>query len=291
VLEALEAAPLTGVLILSLVLVRGRARGRPTPDSDRRVADTTDTADDSTDTAEDTDAGRTATATLDPDVVVPPAVPDTPADLVEAPPAPVEEEPLALGERFRRRLTLTRNVLGASVADLFGRGIDGSSWEGLEEALITADVGVTATMEIVEELRRRSREEGASTAEDVLELLKQELRAVLGTGDRSLVRATDDDPTVWLITGVNGTGKTTSIGKLAAIEQREGRRWWSPPPTRSVPLLPSSSGSGRSARAPTSCARTRARTRFGGVRGLRRGDEPRSRPADRRHRRPAPEQA
>jgi fused signal recognition particle receptor len=233
VLEALEAAPLTGVLIavavllvgaLSLVLVRGRARGRPTPDSDRRVADTTDTADDSTDTAEDTDAGRTATATLDPDVVVPPAVPDTPADLVEAPPAPVEEEPLALGERFRRRLTLTRNVLGASVADLFGRGIDGSSWEGLEEALITADVGVTATMEIVEELRRRSREEGASTAEDVLELLKQELRAVLGTGDRSLVRATDDDPTVWLITGVNGTGKTTSIGKLAAIEQREDRQ-------------------------------------------------------------------
>jgi fused signal recognition particle receptor len=58
----------------------------------------------------------------------------------------------------------------------------------------------------------------------VLDLLKQELRAALGTPDRSLGRATDDGPTVWLVTGVNGTGKTTTIGKLAAVEQREGRQ-------------------------------------------------------------------
>ncbi len=158
-----------------------------------------------------------------------PEVPDTPADLVEEPPveepaeAPPVEEVLPLGERFRRRLSKTRNVLGASVLDLFGRGVDDDAWEGLEEALITADVGVTATMEIVEELKRRSREEGAVTAEAVLELLKEELRNALGSADRSLARATDAGPTVWLVTGVNGTGKTTSIGKLAAIEQREDR--------------------------------------------------------------------
>jgi fused signal recognition particle receptor len=114
-------------------------------------------------------------------------------------------------------------VLGSSVADLFGRGITEEAWDGLEEALITADVGVTATMEIVEELKRRSREEGVTTADGVLDLLKQELRAALGTADRSLGRATDEGPTVWLVTGVNGTGKTTTIGKLAAVEQREGR--------------------------------------------------------------------
>ncbi len=130
---------------------------------------------------------------------------------------------MALGERFRRRLTRTRNVLGASVADLFGRGITDEAWDGLEEALITADVGVTATMEIVEELRRRSHEEGASSADEVLALLKQELRAALGSHDRTLARATDAGPTVWLITGVNGTGKTTTIGKLAAIERDAGR--------------------------------------------------------------------
>jgi fused signal recognition particle receptor len=149
-----------------------------------------------------------------------PEVPDTPEAI--APPLPVPEE-LTLGERFRQRLGRTRNVLGSSVAELFGRGVTEEAWEGLEEALITADVGVTATLEIVEELRRRSREEGATTGEAVLELLKQELRGALETADRSLGRATDDGPTVWLVTGVNGTGKTTTIGKLAAVETREGR--------------------------------------------------------------------
>jgi fused signal recognition particle receptor len=152
-----------------------------------------------------------------------PAVPETPEALLPPPPvAPVEEE-LTLAERFRRRLTRTRNVLGASVADLFGRGVTEEAWEGLEEALIAADVGVAATMEIVEDLRRRSREEGATSADAILGLLKQELRSRLGSVDRSLARAADDGPTVWLVTGVNGTGKTTTIGKLAAVEEREGR--------------------------------------------------------------------
>jgi fused signal recognition particle receptor len=165
-----------------------------------------------------------------------PEVPDTPAELLEQPPVAVPEpevapepepepepEPISLGERFRRRLTRTRNVLGSSVRELFGAGVTEEAWEGLEEALITADVGVTATMELVEELRRRAREEGATDGDAVLELLKQELRAALGSPDRSLARASDDGPTVWLVTGVNGTGKTTTIGKLAAVEAREGR--------------------------------------------------------------------
>ncbi|MFP4312076.1 MAG: signal recognition particle-docking protein FtsY [Nitriliruptoraceae bacterium] len=156
-----------------------------------------------------------------------PEVPDTPAELLEPPvlePEPeVVPEPLSLGERFKRRLTRTRNVLGSSVRELFGAGVTEEAWEGLEEALITADVGVTATMELVEELRRRAREEGANDGDAVLDLLKQELRAALGTPDRSLARAVDDGPTVWLVTGVNGTGKTTTIGKLAAVEARAGR--------------------------------------------------------------------
>jgi len=160
-----------------------------------------------------------------------PKVPDTPAELLEPEVVEpevvepeVEPEPLTLRERFRQRLTRTRNVLGASVVELFGGGVTEEAWEGLEEALITADVGVTATMEIVEELRRRAREEGATSGEAVLALLKQELRTALGTPDRTLARATDDGPTVWLITGVNGTGKTTTIGKLAAVEARAGHR-------------------------------------------------------------------
>jgi fused signal recognition particle receptor len=158
----------------------------------------------------------------------PVAEPEAPvAAPVEAEPAtapPVEEAPpLSLGERFRTRLSRTRNVLGTSVADLFGRGVTDEAWEGLEEALIAADVGVQATMELVEELRRRAREEAVTDGAGVLALLKAELRAALGTADRSLGRATDEGPTVWLVTGVNGAGKTTTIGKLAAVEVREGR--------------------------------------------------------------------
>lgn len=178
-------------------------------------------------------SGEGDTLVVDSPPAAPGEVVDAPdAPTVEAPEAPtveppaapeVVEEPLTLGERFRKRLVRTRNVLGSSVRDLFGAGVTDEAWEGLEEALITADVGVTATMEIVEELRTRAREEGATSADAVVALLKDELRKALGDRDRSLGRATDDEPTVWMVTGVNGTGKTTTIGKLSAIEHREGR--------------------------------------------------------------------
>lgn len=155
----------------------------------------------------------------------PPADPADPT-VQPAPPverAPTEPEPMGLRERFRTRMARTANVLGSQVADLLGRGIDDDTWEGLEEALITADVGVTATMEIVEELRRAVREQGITDGAEVLALLKQQLRDALGDADRELVRASDEGPTVWLVTGVNGAGKTTTIGKLASIERRAGR--------------------------------------------------------------------
>jgi fused signal recognition particle receptor len=211
------------VLVVSLVaglVVRGRGADERRSGADRRAERS-----DAPGAGEDGGGAATGTAVLDRE----PLEEDRPAvapPVEEAPPAaepPVEVVPLPLGERFRARLTRTRNVLGASVADLFGRGVTEEAWEGLEEALITADVGVAATMEIVEELKRRAREEGATTADAVLDLLKQELRAALEVSDRSLRRATDDGPTVWLVTGVNGTGKTTTIGKLAAVEAREGR--------------------------------------------------------------------
>ena len=179
----------------------------------------------------DGDAGSAGTDVLDrptarPDEdTAPTATVEAPAEVVEAPGERevVEAPPISLAERFRLRLARTRNVLGASVLDLFGRGVTDEAWEGLEEALISADVGVAATMDIVEQLRHRAKEEGVTSAEGVVALLKQELRTALAVDDRSLRRATDREPTVWMMTGVNGTGKTTTIGKLAAIEEREGR--------------------------------------------------------------------
>jgi fused signal recognition particle receptor len=151
------------------------------------------------------------------------AVAEPPATTApEAPPRAPEPEAPSLRERFRQRLVRTRNVLGVSVAELFGRGVSDDAWEGLEETLIASDVGVNASLEIVEQVRTRARDEGVTDADGVVRLLKEELRQVLDTGDRSLARAADDEPTVWMMTGVNGTGKTTTIGKLAAVEARAG---------------------------------------------------------------------
>jgi fused signal recognition particle receptor len=212
-IETILLVVIVGVLVVALVagLVVGSRRGRGTDTVER--PDPTPRPDEHDPAVGDTQVLEVPTR--EDDAVV---VPDEPA----APEAPVEEE-LSLGERFRQRLSRTRNVLGANVAEIFGRGVDDQAWEALEEALISSDVGVAATMEIVEDLRRRSREEGAGDGAAVLRLLKDELRKALATGDRSLARASDDDPTVWLVTGVNGTGKTTTIGKLAAVEAREGR--------------------------------------------------------------------
>ena len=107
------------------------------------------------------------------------------------------------------------------MAGIFRRGLDEEAFEDLEESLISADVGVEATMEIVEGLRERVREEKVSDPDRALEILKDVLRLELQVTDRTLHRAAEGT-TKWLVTGVNGTGKTTSIGKIAARHVRDG---------------------------------------------------------------------
>jgi fused signal recognition particle receptor len=82
---------------------------------------------------------------------------------------------------------------------------------------------VEASLEIVEGLRQRAREEGIRTGEEALALLKEVLRLELSVADRTLARR-EAGPTVWLVTGVNGTGKTTSIGKLSARHTGAGEK-------------------------------------------------------------------
>ena len=163
----------------------------------------------------------------DPAVAAPPAEQEAPPSAVAEPDAPVEVEPppapLSTFERFRLRLGRARGSLGANIAGIFRRGLDDEVWEELEEALIAADVGVEASLELVEGLRDRCREEGVRTGPEALALLKEILRLELSVIDRGLNRR-PEGTTVWLVTGVNGTGKTTSIGKLAARHTRAGEK-------------------------------------------------------------------
>jgi fused signal recognition particle receptor len=127
--------------------------------------------------------------------------------------------------RLKERLTKTRSSLVDNVRRVFaGRSrIDDDIFDELEEILIGADLGVETTMQIVEEMRRVTRERRLSNPEDLIDVLKAELTGALATGDPSLSWQASEGPYVVLIVGVNGSGKTTTIGKLAAHLKNQGK--------------------------------------------------------------------
>jgi fused signal recognition particle receptor len=150
-----------------------------------------------------------------------PPAPAPEAQAPAAPPAPPAEAPVrereGVAARLRRSLTKSRAALGERLAAIVRRGrLDEEAWEEIEEALIRADVGVQATDTILESLRRQKLK-----PEELEDALRQELVAILDRTDRSFHFA-DKAPSVWLVTGVNGTGKTTSIAKLTRLLLDQG---------------------------------------------------------------------
>jgi fused signal recognition particle receptor len=136
----------------------------------------------------------------------------------------VEPSPEPVRPRLRDRLGKARALLAGYFGDLRSRTtIDDAVWEDLEEALIRADVGVVATERILDDLRRRMKETPVSTPSELLDLLKADLIDALHSADRSLAFS-PGQPNVWMFVGVNGVGKTTSIGKIAQREAASGRR-------------------------------------------------------------------
>ncbi|HEV7536338.1 MAG TPA: signal recognition particle-docking protein FtsY [Acidimicrobiia bacterium] len=144
----------------------------------------------------------------------------------EAPgPEPVVDEPAApaVRPRLRDRLGKARALLAGYFGDLRSRSvIDDEVWDELEEALIRADVGVTVTARILDDLRRRVKEAAVSTPSELLDLLKADLIDEMRGADRSLAFS-PGQTNVWMFVGVNGVGKTTSIGKIAQREAAAGR--------------------------------------------------------------------
>jgi len=126
-------------------------------------------------------------------------------------PTPVADRP-ALGVR----LSKTREALGGRLRSLFTDSMDQAFWEGLEEALIAADVGVAASTLVVDRLRQR----GPFELEEARAALKDELLGLIGQKQRDLVL--EGRPAVVIVVGVNGTGKTTSIAKLAGQMKSRG---------------------------------------------------------------------
>jgi len=147
-------------------------------------------------------------------------------DQATRPEAPELEE-IAPRRRFRERLGRSRTALSRGLSGLLARGADDEqAWEELEEALIAADVGVATTTELVERLRTRARAAKADGPE-LRGLLRAELLDAVGTSDRTLaldLLEETERPGVVLVVGVNGTGKTTTCGKLALALSEEGKQ-------------------------------------------------------------------
>ncbi|WP_205877239.1 signal recognition particle-docking protein FtsY [Mycobacterium camsae] len=174
-------------------------------------------------------------------------LPEPPAPVVEPEPAPEPEhvaEPTAEPapetpqieaieptegrlERLRGRLARSQNALGRSMLGLIGGGdLDEDSWQDVEDTLLVADLGPVVTEAVVSQLRTRLASSNVRTAADARAVLRdvliKELHPEMDRSIRALPHA--DHPSVLLVVGVNGTGKTTTVGKLARVLVADGRR-------------------------------------------------------------------
>jgi fused signal recognition particle receptor len=142
--------------------------------------------------------------------------------------APVEPTPEPMPEpaSFRSRMAKARGALAGALLGIRGRGgITADTWDDLEEALLRADVGVRVTDELLGGLKARVKSKDIADADALLGALQAEMQRRLADADRALrfEPADDGSPNVWLFVGVNGVGKTTTIGKVGAQQKALGR--------------------------------------------------------------------
>ena len=242
--ESVSVDPIVIILIvLALVLVGGgvtyalvRARrgkelppGKPRPGIDYTPGvgdDATEPRDTARRGVEDVGLPGAGTAVLEPGETVEAEVVEV--EVVEAPVAPALEAPAPAAGRWVRlkaRLAKSNSALGKALLLLLSSDqLDEATWEEIEDTLILSDLGVAPSQELVEKLRTRVRVEGTSDPAEVMAMLREELIALVDPNlDRTLVTRRDDGPAVLLMVGVNGTGKTTTTGKIARLLVAEDR--------------------------------------------------------------------
>ena len=227
-LLALLAAVLVVTVVAVVALVSGRGR-RTLPPPPRPGVDYRPGTGDDAEVPRDTPKRTVDVVDLPPGSpllggdteAVSPVAQDVPELELDAPPPSAGR--LA---RLRGRLARSQSTLGRGLFALLSRDtLDEDTWEEVEDTLLTSDMGVAATTELVARLRTRVRVESVRTASELRPLLREELVTAIGTADRSLRTLPHEDgrPAVVLMVGVNGTGKTTTCGKLARSLVGDGR--------------------------------------------------------------------
>ncbi|MFE4822337.1 signal recognition particle-docking protein FtsY [Streptomyces sp. NPDC056704] len=155
-----------------------------------------------------------------------PVVVEEPEPVVEVPAIEIPEPTAGRLVRLRARLSRSQNALGKGLLTLLSREhLDEDTWEEIEDTLLTADVGVQPTQELVERLRERVKVLGTRTPDELRTLLREELLQLLVPEfDRTVKTDSNlDTPGIVMVVGVNGTGKTTTTGKLARVLVADGK--------------------------------------------------------------------
>jgi fused signal recognition particle receptor len=208
---------LGGVLLGLLRSRGGRGRNLPTaPPRDREVLpgvgdDAAPPRDAPKRSVQDTAGIDTLPPVSGPEVLPEPA----PAPAIERP-----EAPAGRLKRLRARLARSNSALGKALLGLLSRGgLDEQAWEDVEDTLLASDLGVEATTELVSSLRAKVQVEGTTDEAMVRGWLREDLLALVDPSmERSIASSrTQGRPAVVLVVGVNGTGKTTTVGKLARV--------------------------------------------------------------------------
>src|SRR5215813_887353 len=136
----------------------------------------------------------------------------------------LEEKPGFL-DRMKEAVTRTRENLSQRIDDVvsIGKEIDRETLDDLEATLISADLGTTTTREVLGKLRDKADRKQIKNVDELKRLLKEELLAILNAANSRPVLKVDGTPEVILVVGVNGTGKTTTIGKLSQVFRSQGK--------------------------------------------------------------------
>ncbi len=144
---------------------------------------------------------------------------------VEAPPEVVPAPEVVVKPRLRDRLGRTRSAFSGAFGRMRGRNIDDETWDELEEALLLADVGMATTSRLLDAVRARAKQDSITEPDELIALVRDEVVGMLDAdgADRTL-HLDAGTPNVWMFVGVNGVGKTTTIGKLASQQVADGRR-------------------------------------------------------------------
>ena len=136
-----------------------------------------------------------------------------------------EEQKPSFLDRMKEAVTRTRENLSERIEQVvsLGKEIDRATLDDLEATLLAADLGTTTTHEVLEKLREKADRKQIGNVDELKRLLKEEILAILTTTDSQPVTRVDGTPEVILVVGVNGTGKTTTIGKLAQVLRSDGK--------------------------------------------------------------------